>query len=114
MITSTSGSGRAGSIFLNARDRITLSGVNPFDISDNQGTASGLFANTAPNSAGEGGRVELTTGQLQVFDRARIVVDSQGSGVAGNIDITAANVHLDQARLMAETTAANGGNSTLR
>ncbi|MBD2067769.1 filamentous hemagglutinin N-terminal domain-containing protein [Leptolyngbya sp. FACHB-671] len=115
VITSTGGSGQAGSITLNAGDQITLSGASPFNISGNQGTASGLFANTAPNSAGQGGIVQLRTGQLQVFDRARIAVDSQGNGIAGGIDITAAGVQLDnQARLTAETAATNGGNITLR
>jgi large exoprotein involved in heme utilization and adhesion len=50
-----------------------------------------------------------------VFDRAQIAVDSQGSNIAGNIDITAAEVQLDeQARITAETAATNGGNITLR
>jgi large exoprotein involved in heme utilization and adhesion len=50
-----------------------------------------------------------------VFDRARIAVDSQGSGSGGNININAANVQLNnQARITAETVANNGGNISLR
>ena len=113
--TATKGNGQAGNIILNVLDRITLSGVRPPNIVGNQEAASGLFANTARGSDGQGGTIQLTTGQLQVLDQARISVNSQGSGVAGNIAITASTVQLnDQARLTAETAAVDGGNITLR
>jgi large exoprotein involved in heme utilization and adhesion len=52
---------------------------------------------------------------LQVFDRARIAVDSRGSGIGGNLNINAAEVQLnDQARITAETVANNGGNINIR
>jgi filamentous hemagglutinin family protein len=125
VVTATSNQGSAGNIILNAVDRITLYGVTPNynDLEDpsgggmfsDQGAASGLFANTTLNSSGQGGTIQLATGQLQVLDQARISVNSQGSGVAGNIDITASTVQLnDQAHLTAETAAADGGNITLR
>ncbi|MBD1869433.1 S-layer family protein [Cyanobacteria bacterium FACHB-471] len=132
VVTATSGSGQAGNITLNVTARITLSGINPnYDdlnfgaiigqgaagggaFSD-QGAAGGLYASTTPNASGRGGTIQITTGQLQVFDQARVVVDSQGSSIAGNLDIAAFRVQLnDQARLTAETVATNGGNITLR
>ncbi len=124
VVTATSDRGQAGNIILNADDRITLAGTNPADdletlppvgaISD-QGVASGLYATTARNSLGQGGAVRLTTKKLQVFDRARIAVDSRGSGSGGDIDITASTVQLDdRARITADTVATNGGNITLR
>jgi filamentous hemagglutinin family protein len=125
VVTATDGKGQAGNIILNATDRVTFSGFNPnynelepppsnAPIS-NQGAASGLYATTTRNSSGRGGTVQTTTGQLQVFDRARIAVDSQGSGIAGGIDLTAATVQLDdRARITAESTAVDGGNIILR
>ena len=114
VITATRGGGQAGNIVLNVVDRITLSGFNPDSTASGE-AASGLYANTARNSSGPGGTVQITTRQLKVFDQAKIAVNSQGSGSAGNIDLTASQVQLaNRASLTAETTAVNGGNITLR
>jgi filamentous hemagglutinin family protein len=107
VITTTAGSGQAGNITLNATDRITLSG-------DNRRRASGLFASTGSGSFGRGGTIEITTGELDVSDRARIVADSRGDGVAGDLDITAQSVQLDQGFLTAATDTVDGGSITLR
>jgi large exoprotein involved in heme utilization and adhesion len=118
--TSSNNQGQVGSITLNIADRLTLSGVTdsqPTDsqLSSLQGNASGLYASTAPGASAPSGTIQITTPQLQVFDRARIAVDSQGSGIGGNININAANVQLnDQARITAETAANDGGNISLR
>jgi filamentous hemagglutinin family protein len=124
-ITTTSGSGRAGDIALNVDNRITLSGFDP-DYDDrldqfgrlrvsNRGESSGLFANTTYNSSGRGGIIGITTRELNISDRARVVVNSQGSGVAGDIALSAQFVQLDQGSLTADTKAkADGGNITLR
>ncbi|MBD1869426.1 filamentous hemagglutinin N-terminal domain-containing protein, partial [Cyanobacteria bacterium FACHB-471] len=112
--TSSNNQGRAGNIILDVADRITLSGVTDNRPSSLQGNASGLYASTARGASAPSGTIQITTEQLQVFDRARIAVDSRGSGIGGDIDITATGVQLnDQARLTAETVADNGGNITL-
>ncbi|MBD3885871.1 S-layer family protein [Phormidium tenue FACHB-886] len=123
IVTTTLGGGRAGNINLNVTDRMTLSGFDP-NYADrrsefgnrvgNQGAASGLFANTRPDSSGRGGTIRIRTGELDVFDRARVVVNSQGSGVAGDININAQSIQLNQGRLTAETDRVNGGNITLQ
>jgi filamentous hemagglutinin family protein len=114
VITTTSGNGGAGNITLNIADRITLSGVGSSNNPITEQAASGLYASTAPNSSGIGGTVKVTTGKLEVFDRATIAVSSQGEGRAGDIDITANRVQLnDSSRLSAETTKVDGGNITL-
>jgi large exoprotein involved in heme utilization and adhesion len=113
--TSSNNRGRAGNIILNAADRVTLFGVTNNRRASLQGNASGLYASTARGASAPSGSIQITTDQLQVFDRARIAVDSRGSGIGGSIGITAANVQLnDQARLTAETVVDDGGNITLR
>ncbi len=112
--TATFGSGGAGNITLNIADRITLSGANPSNILFSGQAASGLYANTTPNSSGVGGTVQITTDKLEVFDGATIAVNSQGEGIAGDINITAARVQLNNSsRLSAETATVDGGNITL-
>ncbi|WP_206755699.1 S-layer family protein [Leptolyngbya sp. FACHB-671] len=113
--TSSNNQGRVGNIILNVSDRITLSGVTNNRPISLQGNASGLYASTAPGASAPGGNIQITTDQLQVFDRARIAVDSQGSGIGGGVNITASRVQLDdRARITAETGADDGGNITLR
>ena len=113
IVTRTSGDGRAGDINLNIADRTTLSGTSAVEFDDDRPIFSGLFANTLRDSAGDGGTVRLATSELQVLDRARIEVDSRGSGTAGDIAIAADTVRLDNGRLTAETSAVNGGNIAL-
>ena len=107
VVTTTAGSGEAGDITLNATDRITLSGA------DRQRT-SGLFANTADRSSGRGGTIDITTGELEISDRAGVIVNSRGSRAAGDINLSAQSVQLDGGSLSAATNATNGGNITLR
>jgi filamentous hemagglutinin family protein len=133
IITTTDSSGRAGNITLNIADRITLSGSNPtyaerleqFGSRDadnlgavaNQGAASGLFASTTANSSGRGGTIWIATGQLDVQDGAVIAVNSQGTGVAGDLAIAANTVRLDGGSLTAATGqsgGARGAEITLR
>ena len=115
--TTNSSAGRAGNITVNT-DRITLSGrssasqQNPTEY-ESRGE-SGLFANTRPNSQGQGGTINITTRQLNVRDSARIATNSQGTGQAGNLNITAHSVSLDRGNITAETVSSQGGSIRLR
>jgi filamentous hemagglutinin family protein len=98
VLTTTNRAGRAGDITVNA-DRVLLSGtdsnyrarVREFgrDVVFNQGGNSGLFANTRPNSTGDGGRITVNSSNLTLQDAARISAQSQGTGTAGDIDLNA-------------------------
>ena len=104
VLTTTSSNGRAGDIAIAGLDRLTISG-----------SGSGLFANTASNSSGEGGNVAISSNNLAITDSAGIAVSSQGRGNAGTITIQAGAVNLDRrAFLSAETTSSEGGNITLQ
>jgi len=101
--TSTGGSNNAGDINLVVSDQITLAG-----------NGSGLFANTDPNSTGNGGSIFINPRILTIQDDARITVDSQGTGVGGNISIRVNSLTLNnQAKVSAETISNTGGNITL-
>ena len=65
--------------------------------------------------AGNAGNLRIETGQLSVRDRAQIAVSSEGSGSAGQLEITARSIRLDkQATLTATTRSGNGGNIKLQ
>ena len=102
--TSTASGSDAGDITLGVLDWIRL-----------EGDRTGLFASTESNSTGQGGAISVATGQLNVNHGAAVAVNSQGSGRAGDLDITARSVILDnQGRLTAETVSSESGDITLR
>ncbi|WP_339376483.1 two-partner secretion domain-containing protein, partial [Calothrix sp. NIES-2098] len=75
---------------------------------------SGLFANTEANSTGNGGTIDVVSGQATIKDSARISVDSQGTGIAGSISITSNRLTLDnQAKITADTNSGQGGSIAL-
>jgi filamentous hemagglutinin family protein len=124
VFTTASSSGKAGNITVNATDSITLSESDPTfverknnfpDRVQNEGATSGLFASTRTNSTGSGGDIAIATQKLVVQDEAQISVSSKGEGDAGNIDINAHNISLDnQGKLTSETASGKGGNITLQ
>ncbi|MBX9252520.1 filamentous hemagglutinin N-terminal domain-containing protein [Desmonostoc muscorum CCALA 125] len=126
LVTTAFGQGQAGNIFVNATERVTISGSDPNyanrianfpdpidgnvanDIKET-GAASGLFANTQTNSTGAGGDIAITTDNLLVRDGTQIAVSSFGLGGAGNLEVIARSIELDnQASLSAETTGGQG------
>jgi filamentous hemagglutinin family protein len=102
--TTTFGSGNAGDIKVLVRDRIFL--ANP---------GSGLFADTAIGSTGNGGNIFIDPPTVLIQDRAGIGVDSQGSGQGGSISLQAGSLTLDrQGFITAETASSKGGDITLK
>jgi filamentous hemagglutinin family protein len=98
--TTTSGSGNAGNISVNLGDRFSVSGAG-----------TGLFANTELGSSGNGGSIFIDPRTAVIQDGAGVSVDSQGTGIGGNIQFKADTLKLDnRAFLSAETASAQGGN----
>ena len=107
VVTNTRSRGDAGTITLNIQDNAILSGFDSnfqnrreragqyvkrpntidlvSDVIANQGSSSGLFANTGSQSSGAGGAINLNADNLSLTDRATISARSQGEGIAGNI-----------------------------
>ncbi|MEH2288971.1 two-partner secretion domain-containing protein [Nostoc sp.] len=127
--------GGGGKLSVNARDSIQLIGTSPI------GKPSGLFVGTT--AAGDAGNLEIETGQLIVQNGARIsastsgestgnggsiivkteelnvlkgdiTVSSQGTKKAGDLEITARSIKLDnQGKLIGQADSGDGGNITL-
>ena len=116
---STAGAGDAGNLFVKASE-IELVGAADLG-------ASGLFGN-AILGAGNGGNLNIATDQLTIRDGATISASNfssanpdapPGQGRAGNIDITAQSLLLDdnfsnpQGGITAATNSGGGGNINL-
>ncbi len=113
----TYGQGQAGNLKVTAPESVELSGTSP------DGVPSRLLADAsnlapqfkAPEVSGLGGDLMIATGKLIVRDRAEVTVSSNGTGDAGNLEVTAHSILLDnKAALIAETTSGQGGNITLQ
>ncbi|MBW4476185.1 MAG: filamentous hemagglutinin N-terminal domain-containing protein [Tolypothrix brevis GSE-NOS-MK-07-07A] len=120
IFTTAFSSGNAGDILLNVSDRLNISGSNPGkadifnQIAQNSdrtqaefqlgspNSEAGIFANTSLNSTAQGGDLTINTPLLRVQDGATISVSSP-QGQAGNLNITAKTILLNQGSLTAKT-----------
>ncbi|MEH2002613.1 MAG: filamentous hemagglutinin N-terminal domain-containing protein [Nostoc sp.] len=115
---STFSYGKAGNININASDSVELNGTSADGL-----VRSGLFATSTVSS---GGNITIKTGRLNVQNRAQVNVASEPTpqdiqnsitsfGSAGNIDIQADNIYLNnQAVLDASSFSGAGGNISLQ
>jgi len=109
--------GRAGNLKVTATESVELSGRSP------DGVPSRLLAEAsnlapqfkAPEVTGQGGDLMIATGKLIIRDGAVVTVSSEGTGKAGELNVTARSILLDnKGTLTAETTSGQGGNITLQ
>jgi filamentous hemagglutinin family protein len=103
------GSGNAGDLIVRARDSVEVSGI---------GTAIQAASNGTFRPGFRPGVIQLATGDLIVRDQARITARSinlSGTGAAGNLEIQARTVLLDnQGQLSTVTQSGNGGDIRLQ
>jgi hypothetical protein len=90
IISSAFGAGDGGQSTITA-DHIRMAGVSPeifTDVTGHQSLApSGIASQTGING-GSAGTVEITAGNMEILDGARIGVETFGAGDGGSIDLT--------------------------
>ncbi|MGL5835837.1 MAG: filamentous hemagglutinin N-terminal domain-containing protein, partial [Waterburya sp.] len=78
-------------------------------------SSSVLLAEGLPTPTGDGGKINLETGQLSISDGAQVIVSNAGLGDAGDINIVSSSIELsDRGQLLAETAFGEGGNINLK
>jgi filamentous hemagglutinin family protein len=110
------GEGTGGTLQINATDSVEVIGTGKID-----GTNIPSLLSSRTEGIGKAGDLIINSDvydglrlRLLVQDGAQVTVSSQGSGQAGNLEITARSVKLDnQGKLIAQTASADGGNITL-
>jgi filamentous hemagglutinin family protein len=121
--TATGNSGSAGDVRIDVAESVTVSGfaigVNPIVESVSFGmigdgiVPSAIEANT--RESGAAGDVTIRTSQLTVNNGAEVGVRGTNTGAAGNLDVLANAIFLDDAgSLSASTVAGIGGNIHLQ
>ncbi|MEO0684304.1 MAG: hypothetical protein AAFY76_04435, partial [Cyanobacteria bacterium J06649_11] len=107
VLTTTFDAGKAGNLNINVSDSIDL--IDPSE----QGITSGLFATSFKNASGDGGNINVKTGDFNIVDRAAVSVSGEGVGNAGDIDIEALSLFLDNSSIAARSVSGEGGNINL-
>jgi large exoprotein involved in heme utilization and adhesion len=101
------GDGRAGTLLVSASDSVELIGTS----ADRQ-FPSVLSARS--RGIADAGNLRISTGQLIVRDGAQVTVSGDGSGDAGNLEVQAYSIFLDNnGQLIARTASGNGGDIIL-
>jgi large exoprotein involved in heme utilization and adhesion len=101
--TRTEGEGNAGNLRIYANESIEVFGVSP-----NAQFKSEITAATTPKSIGDGGSLNIETGKLIVRDSGTVSVRGEGRGTAGNLNVNADSIRLDNnATLTADTRSVN-------
>lgn len=90
-----------GDITVEASNKLTITGAK-----------TGLFVDTTRGSATNGGNIYLKAPTVQINDKARVTVSSQGSGKSGNLQLVSNNLTIEGGTLSAKT-ATEGGNMNL-
>lgn len=105
---STRDVGVGGHLRITAADTITMVGA------DSQGASTGLF--TTASGKGDGGSMVLEARNIALANGARISAKSEGSGNAGDLRITVADLLLleERSALTTEADQATGGNVQVR
>jgi large exoprotein involved in heme utilization and adhesion len=116
----TTGTGKAGNLTVNATDRVELSG------SGSAGYGSyrrRFFSNLSvqanpefvPMATAMAGNLTINTRELLIRDGTGVFVGNQGTGNAGNLEVNARSIRLDnQGQINAQSASGNGGNIILR
>ncbi|TVQ53786.1 MAG: S-layer family protein, partial [Spirulina sp. DLM2.Bin59] len=98
----TIGAGQGGTLTINAREQITVTGLG-------EQLPSGISSRTRTEA--NAGAVTINTDRLNVSDRATITVETLGTGNAGNLQVNARLVQLEnQGSITAATRSGQGGN----
>ena len=96
-----SGQGKGGKIEIDATESVEVIGIVGFLV-------AAIGASTIEGSPGMAGDLKINTTTLQLRDGSGIAVNNYGEGNAGNLNINARSIYLDnQAFLIANTRSAN-------
>ncbi|MEO0839167.1 MAG: filamentous hemagglutinin N-terminal domain-containing protein [Cyanobacteria bacterium J06643_5] len=119
---STVGSGSAGSMYINASDKIEITGYSlesiPSQIISSvvvprKSTEERLGFSS--NLTGESGAITINTKQLDISDGALLAVKNDGSGNAGKLQVKADSININQqGSISATTTSGEGGDIDLQ
>lgn len=109
LTASSGGRGNAGRIIINARDTVLFDGASSIG-----GRPSGAFSIVRETAVGDGGDIDITAASLTVTNRAELSATNRGNGAAGNINVKADSIVLDNQASISSNTRGGQGNINLQ
>lgn len=115
---STLASGPAGSVTINSKDSVSVSGIIPGSVNPSLIISSANIVDPSiqaglelpPIPTGESGSITIRTGRLKVFDGAEVTVKNDGPGNAGQLKVVAKNITISNGgKISGSTNGGNGG-----
>ncbi|MDJ0590685.1 MAG: filamentous hemagglutinin N-terminal domain-containing protein [Pleurocapsa sp. MO_226.B13] len=96
---STFGQGNGGSVEITASNRITIDGEN------SDGNPSFVASGVASGAVGDGGRVSISTSNLNLTNGGFVIANTQGEGNGGSVEITASDrITIDDGGVVSQVT----------
>ena len=86
--SSTFGEGNAGSVQIEASDRIL---INVDEVALDSRESTGIFSAVEPNAVGNAGSITIQTPILEIQSKGEIASDTRGGGNAGSVEIIASD-----------------------
>ena len=102
LVADTRGQGDAGSIIIDARERVSFDGNN-----------TSAFSSVSQTGTGKGGDIRITTDKLELTNGGGLIASSSGQGDAGDVEVSAGSIRFDLGGISSETASGDGGNITL-
>ncbi|GAB1543419.1 hypothetical protein NUACC21_60930 [Scytonema sp. NUACC21] len=102
----TFGAGKGGSLAVNAPGRVELIGIT-----GDEGFSTGLFSSAFLDSTGAAGDITINTGKLVIRDRAVVAVQGLGKGNAGNLEVNARSIRLENFGILSANTNTTNADS---
>jgi filamentous hemagglutinin family protein len=99
---STNGRGNAGRVLVRASDLVSLTGSN-----------TGIFSAVERTGVGDAGGININAPRVSLKDGAQITASSSGNGAAGDIEILARSIRLDNNSIIKADTVGGQGNINL-
>ena len=116
---STASSGAAGSITINATDKVELAGVGSIEeiVIPSRITSAADIADKSLQEVfgfpliltGESGAIAINTNQLNITDGALLAVKNDGEGNAGKLQVRADSININNRGSISATTTSGGG-----
>ncbi len=116
VVATTNGQGNGGNITIDAADQAIVSGRGSNDAySSIQSTANADVSRNGVSfqAVGKGGNLNITTGLLLLNGGFLSTGSPSPLGAAGNIEVNANSLQLDNATIATSTASGNGGNITI-
>ena len=109
VLADTENRGNAGNITIDARDKVVLKGEGPAASDPNQIVPSGISATVESDAVGKAGNINISAKQISIDDGGFISSRTFAREDAGNINLTTEKLFLNDGTILTSSDFSSGG-----